>query len=142
MSCNIGKCQRKDCIYRAKQLGSCDYILLTGHRRGCSVEECTKYITQKQTKPKKYRNYRKRGARNRRGDQEWKIFGENLRAAIFRKFPSEASFSRAIGMPQTSISSYCRGKGRPRAERIKEICEMLETSESELFREVKENVCN
>jgi hypothetical protein len=61
MSCNIGKCQRKDCIYRAKQLGSCDYILLTGHRR---------------------------------------------------------------------------------AERIKEICEMLETSESELFREVKENVCN
>lgn len=35
----------KTCMYRAADYyeNGCDYILVTGHSRGCPVEECDKY---------------------------------------------------------------------------------------------------
>lgn len=38
-------CKRKECKYRMKTSGmyTCDYMLITGHRRGCPVENCNKY---------------------------------------------------------------------------------------------------
>ena len=37
-------CKRKDCRYMAKtNLPTCDYMLMTGMRRGCPVKGCTKY---------------------------------------------------------------------------------------------------
>lgn len=42
----------KTCIYRTRESKcGCDYILITGHSRGCTVEECDKY-----TKGTKCRN--------------------------------------------------------------------------------------
>jgi predicted NUDIX family phosphoesterase len=41
-------CKRTDCMYMANQnLHTCDYILMTGHMRGCPVEGCTKYAPWK-----------------------------------------------------------------------------------------------
>lgn len=42
-------CKRTDCMYMANQnhLHTCDYILMTGHMRGCPVEDCTKYAPGK-----------------------------------------------------------------------------------------------
>ena len=41
-------CKKKDCRYMAKQnLKTCDYILITGKRRGCPVENCDKYLPGK-----------------------------------------------------------------------------------------------
>lgn len=38
------ECQKEDCQYRASQnLKTCDYILITGHMRGCPVQNCDKY---------------------------------------------------------------------------------------------------
>ncbi len=37
----------KTCIYRAYQGRGCDYILITGERRGCKPEECDKYVKGK-----------------------------------------------------------------------------------------------
>ncbi len=40
----------QDCIYRAKYPvanGSCIYILIEGHSRGCPVSKCNKYISRK-----------------------------------------------------------------------------------------------
>ena len=36
----IKDCKHKDCIYNT---GTCDYSLVTGHRRGCKISECDKY---------------------------------------------------------------------------------------------------
>lgn len=43
------------CIYRGDAQGKngCDYILITGHRRGCSVDECIKYEKGKRKQSKK-----------------------------------------------------------------------------------------
>lgn len=44
------KC-RKDCYYYGKSVGSCDFYLITGIRRGCSPDNCTRYLkdTRKNT---------------------------------------------------------------------------------------------
>lgn len=36
------KC-KKGCIYYGKSTDSCDYYLITGVRRGCSPDNCTRY---------------------------------------------------------------------------------------------------
>ena len=37
-------CKHRDCVYMAKQtLRTCDYMLITGHMRGCPVKDCDKY---------------------------------------------------------------------------------------------------
>lgn len=40
----------KTCIYRAYHGRGCDYILITGERRGCKPEECDKYVKGKKKK--------------------------------------------------------------------------------------------
>lgn len=42
-----GQCMRTDCAYHSKSVGSCDYLLIAGHRRGCSIEDCDKYRKKK-----------------------------------------------------------------------------------------------
>ena len=39
----------RTCVYRASDyhMNGCDYILIEGHSRGCSVEECDRYIKGK-----------------------------------------------------------------------------------------------
>ena len=39
------KCKKKDCKYRAPEqsVNTCDYRLITGHGRGCPIEDCTLY---------------------------------------------------------------------------------------------------
>lgn len=39
--------QCKTCIYKTRQGRGCDYILITGQRRGCSAENCDKYTRGK-----------------------------------------------------------------------------------------------
>lgn len=46
----IEDCIHTDCIYRATRplrTGSCDYILIEGHSRGCKISECDKYVSNK-----------------------------------------------------------------------------------------------
>ena len=47
MSCvNKEKCKRYDCLYHPQKgcLNGCDYILITGKKRGCAGgKECNKY---------------------------------------------------------------------------------------------------
>ena len=42
-----GQCMKTDCAYHSKSVGSCDYLLIAGHRRGCSIEDCDKYRKKK-----------------------------------------------------------------------------------------------
>lgn len=49
-------CDRKNCKYHGKKKGeaTCDYISITGHRRGCSIPECTKYEQGKHQNNRKH----------------------------------------------------------------------------------------
>lgn len=50
----------KKCKYRGRDQGgyytTCDYIEITGHSRGCKVEECDKYERGKKLKTNKHAN--------------------------------------------------------------------------------------
>ena len=37
------KC-KKDCLYYCKSTDTCDFYLMTGTRRGCSYNDCTRYV--------------------------------------------------------------------------------------------------
>lgn len=53
------------CMYRAgkSEPNGCDYILITGHSRGCSVEECDKHERQPRSRKKPVMLSRKGGIR-------------------------------------------------------------------------------
>lgn len=55
-----GQCMRKNCAYHSKSVGSCDYLLIAGHRRGCSIENCDKY-RKKKREIKSFRDQINRG---------------------------------------------------------------------------------
>ena len=48
-------CRRRDCVFHPRTVnkGSCNYIIVTGHRRGCPVKNCSRYQTE--TGPKNIR---------------------------------------------------------------------------------------
>ena len=46
-----GQCMRKNCAYHSKSVGSCYYLLIAGHRRGCSIENFDKYLKKKKGDP-------------------------------------------------------------------------------------------
>lgn len=46
-----GLCMRTSCAYHSKSVGSCDYLLIAGRRRGCSIEDCDKYRKKKKGDP-------------------------------------------------------------------------------------------
>lgn len=35
-------CKHFECVYYAPKTETCDYLIITGNRRGCSVENCDK----------------------------------------------------------------------------------------------------
>ena len=35
-------CKHFECVFYAPKTETCDYLIITGHSRGCSVEECDK----------------------------------------------------------------------------------------------------
>ena len=35
-------CKRFECVYYSPRTETCDYLIITGHCRGCSVENCDK----------------------------------------------------------------------------------------------------
>ncbi len=129
-------CMRKDCVYHPaggnRERGTCDYLSITGHRRGCSIVECTRYQTGKRIR----QCFQSTGVMVASEAQRM-AFMKNLGVAIANKFPSRAEFARAIGVAATTVAYYCNGKGLPKPETMKTICEVLGMSEEELF-EVKE----
>ena len=45
-------CFHKDCMYRGRIAGyeTCDYALMVGHSRGCSISGCDKYRKGKRSR--------------------------------------------------------------------------------------------
>lgn len=37
------RCTHDDCAYKGKSVKTCDFMLLTGERRGCPADDCTRY---------------------------------------------------------------------------------------------------
>lgn len=40
----MSQCRNRSCLYYGCRTETCDYLLITGERRGCPVEDCARYV--------------------------------------------------------------------------------------------------
>lgn len=132
-------CTRTSCVYhphKGPDKGTCDYMTITGHRRGCPIVGCTRYRSGKRKrtgtgiKPVLDPVVQQQKAEAKKKAQA--IFGANLKAAILKKYKSQHQFAIAVGIDSTNINLYCRGKAIPKKKRMAKLCEMLEVTEEKL----------
>lgn len=132
-------CTRTSCVYhphKGPDKGTCDYMTITGHRRGCPIVGCTRYRSGKRKrtgtgiKPVLDPVVQQQKAEAKKKAQA--IFGANLKIAILKKYKSQRQFAIAVGIDSTNINLYCRGKAIPKKKRMAKLCEMLEVTEEEL----------
>lgn len=132
-------CTRTDCVYhphKGPDKGTCDYMVITRKRRGCPIVGCTRYRSGKRQRTgtgiqpipdpveKRAAEEAKKKARA--------IFGENLKAAIAKKYRSQRQFALAAELEVSSISTYCRGASMPKPDRMAKLCKLLDVTEEEL----------
>lgn len=99
----MGKIKCWTCLYHGYRTATCDYLLITGHRRGCPVEGCTKYASSKRARElsKLYVS----GDGSRPSDEELlKLYEQGLSdveiATIFGKSKTLAAhWRRKYGLP-------------------------------------------
>ena len=132
-------CTRTSCVYhphKGPDKGTCDYMTITGHRRGCPIVGCTRYRTGKRKRTGEgIQAIVDPVAQQQKAEAKKKaqaIFGKNLKAEILKKYKSQRQFAMAAGIEVASISAYCRGASMPKAKRMAKLCELLDTTEEEL----------
>ena len=64
-----------------------------------------------------------------------KVFTRNLRRLLYERDKSAADLSRALGIPQSTVSNWMNGNSVPRAKNMDDICEFLGVSRTELLDE-------
>lgn len=132
-------CTRTDCVYhphKGPDKGTCDYMVITRKRRGCPIVGCTRYRSGKRQRTgtgiQPILDPVEKKAAEEAKKKAQAIFGENLKAAIAKKYKSQRQFAIAVGIDSTNINIYCRGKAIPKKKRMAKLCELLEVTEEEL----------
>lgn len=132
-------CTRTDCVYhphKGPDKGTCDYMVITRKRRGCPIVGCTRYRSGKRQRTgtgiQPILDPVEKQAAEAAKKKAQAIFGENLKAAIAKKYRSQRQFAMAVGIDSTNINYYCRGKAIPKKKRMAKLCELLEVTEEEL----------
>lgn len=132
-------CTRTDCVYhphKGPDKGTCDYMVITRKRRGCPIVGCTRYRSGKRQRTgtgiQPILDPVEKKAAEEAKKKAQAIFGENLKAAIAKKYKSQRQFAIAAGIDSTNINYYCRGKVIPKKKRMAKLCELLEVTEEEL----------
>lgn len=125
----------RGCIYRASthEGYQCDYLLITGHSRGCPIEGCTKKETKGTAQRRKPRPVTlpgslppdKRGnrtAHRTRGDRPGQPLKLNEAAAmeLYLKGLSDAKIAAELGdITPNGIAAWRKRKGIPSQRRRK-----------------------
>lgn len=133
-------CTRQSCVYhphRGPDKGTCDYLSITGHRRGCPIVGCDKYT------PGKRKNHtvkgvviepdqpRRKPGRRTVTAEEKEAYAKWLNSLLKKRNMQQAELGRRIGVDPQSVNGYCKGRAIPRPERQKKIRQVLGVEEEE-----------
>lgn len=64
-------------------------------------------------------------------------FGENLRGALAKRKMSQRALARKLGLNESNVCLWVRGKSFPRADQLPRIADALDVSLDELFGRVR-----
>lgn len=136
----------RGCIYRGTisggNLHTCDYILITGHSRGCPVEGCTKRETKGQAKRRRDRPVNLPGSLPLNKHSNWTphrtredkpgprlSFDERKAVELYSAGKIDREIGEAVGVPDYCIRNWRFRRGLPcQAERKKAACEEAQTT--------------
>lgn len=71
-------------------------------------------------------------------DQYLKIFGANLERLVYRKYRSQKIFAGEIGITESSLSAYIKGKRIPRLDTAIKMAVALDVKLNDLFKPVSQ----
>ena len=99
----MGKNKCWTCLYHGYRTATCDYLLITGHRRGCPVEGCTKYASSKRARELS-KSYDELNGSRPSDEELLKLYEQGLSdteiAAVFGKSKTLAAhWRRKYGLP-------------------------------------------
>ena len=126
-----------ECEFRGK-VGSetqCDYILITGHMRGCSVDECTKGRTAEGPRPKikpkaltaeMLYPHRKDELKKKRSK-----VGAWINEGLKKKRMSVATLASVCGVSKTTAYHWSDGYSIPYPANIKKLAKVLDMDEKD-----------
>ena len=112
-------CNRNDCAYKGTNTDTCDYILITGKRRGCPAGPLCK-------------RYKPINARNRKVPQLPSTFKKD-RSGLYTAFEtmyaegfSDREIAEALGVSRDTVSSWRRKERLPSQATRKQIMQAHE----------------
>ena len=126
------------CQYRGPENGAqcCDYILHTGHMRGCSILECDKFVKGRKLKvgepanspiQRKRREITKpkRNADKRRKKPAQTEVGGLIDAYCQTHGLYIMDFAKEIGASRSAVSAWRMGKQAPKEETLKRLRDVI-----------------
>ena len=121
-----------ECEFRGK-LGSethCDYILITGHMRGCSMDECTKGRPaagpREKIKPKALTAEMLYPSRKAEMQNKRSKVGSWINEGLTKKRMSIATLASICGVSKTTAYHWSDGYSTPYPENIKKLARVLD----------------
>lgn len=125
------------CEFRGK-LGSethCDYILITGHSRGCSMDECTKGRPAAGPRPKvkpKALTAEMLHPMSKKEVQKKRLkIGEWINEGLKKKRMSIATLASVCGVSKTTAYHWSDGYSTPYPENILKLAKVLDIDEKD-----------
>lgn len=100
------KCET--CLYHGRRTDSCDYILVTGERRGAPVKNCNRYASNKQAK--ELAAYFARTGILRPSDEEL--------LKLYEKGLNDAEIAVALGKSKALVARWRKKFGMPARREI------------------------
>lgn len=113
---------------------TCDYILITGHMRNSSFEDCDKYLprTGKRPKTQPVCTRSARSIRTRRSEKSKTHFGKRFSSELDKLRMSDSSVAAMLGMSRYRVGALARGDFIPRSEECDIIAEKFNVRPEEL----------
>ena len=136
----------KNCQYRGGRANSgmpvhCDYLGITGHRRGCTIDECPHgRVSGKRPRHKVQPKALKRQRRVKQpkrpviptGASPAVRIGDWMMAGLARKNMDISGVARAMGVSETSVYNWRDGIAKPTDKNLHKLAELLEIDINEV----------
>lgn len=131
----IWKERCRKCKYRGSRSGHglCNYLIETGHSRGCRPDECTKFMEGARIKTIVRPKVNEKSDRTRKQRKTKCIvkypaltyFGETLDKYMIKNNMQQKDFADYLGMKVSCISEWRRGKTKPKEKNLIKVCNAI-----------------
>ena len=105
----MNKCEK--CTYWCVHTGTCDYILIAGERRGCPIDDCTRFEKNKTDKRKRFAPIQIKKAR--KPPKPYVHPDEEAMMRLYKQGMSDGKIANATSVSRRSVFLWRKRNGLP-----------------------------